>query len=86
MLLAQRWFYGTQYVRQGRASRDGRFAVADLPPGDYYVIAVDDLPEEPALTNLTSADLLLDLIPRARRVRLPPSERVRVDLPLRSTR
>ena len=82
----QRWFHGSQYVRKARAGRDGTFAVAGLPPGDYHVVAVDDLPEEETLTNITSTDFLLDLIPRARRVRLPPSERVRVELPLRSTR
>jgi len=82
----RRWFYGTQYVRRVAASRDGVYAVADLPPGDYHVIAVDDLPADLTLTNITSAEFLSDLIPRARRVRLPPSERVEVELPLRSTR
>ena len=83
---SRRWFFGTQFVRQVAASRDGVFAVADLPPGDYHVIAVDDLPADLTLTNITSAEFLSDLIPRARRVRLPPSRRVQVELPLRSTR
>ena len=82
----QKWFYGSQYVRRVPPRRDGTFAVTGLPPGDYHVIAVDDLPEDPALTNLTSAEFLSDLIPQARRVRLPPSERVQLELPLRSTR
>ena len=71
---------------QARRIRLQASGVAGVPPGDYHVIAVDDLPEEEALTNVTSADFLLDLIPRARRVRLPPSRRVQVELPLRSTR
>jgi protocatechuate 3,4-dioxygenase beta subunit len=83
---SQKWFYGSQYVRRAQPGRDGTFAVTGLPPGDYHVMALDDLPGDPALTNLTSAEFLSDLIPQARRVRLPPSERVRVELPLRSTR
>jgi protocatechuate 3,4-dioxygenase beta subunit len=83
---SQKWFYGSQYVRRAQPGRDGTFTVTGLPPGDYHVMAIDDLPEDPALTNLTSAEFLSDLIPQARRVRLPPSERVRVELPLRSTR
>ena len=81
---SQKWFYGSQYVRRVRPGRDGTFAVTGLPPGDYHVIGVDDLPEDAALTNLTSAEFLSDLIPQARRVRLPPSERVQVELSLRS--
>jgi protocatechuate 3,4-dioxygenase beta subunit len=83
---SQKWFYGSQYVRRVPLRRDGAFAVTGLPPGDYHVIAVDDLPEDPALTNLTSAEFLSNLIPQARRLRLPPSERVQVELPLRSVR
>lgn len=83
---SQKWFYGSQYVRRVRPSRDGTFAVTGLPPGDYHVIGVDDLPEDAALTNLTGADFLSNLIPQARRLRLPPSERVQVELPLRSVR
>ena len=83
---SQRWFYGSQYVRRSRAARDGAFAIPGLPPGDSHVVAVDDLPEDESLTNLTSAELLSDLIPRARRVRVLPAARLSVELPMRSIR
>jgi hypothetical protein len=36
-----RWFTGSRYFGSGRADQDGRFKVRNLPPGDYYAIALD---------------------------------------------
>ena len=36
-----RWFTGSRYFGTGRADQDGRFKVRNLPPGDYYAIALD---------------------------------------------
>jgi hypothetical protein len=36
-----RWFTGSRYLGTGRPDQDGRFKVRNLPPGDYYAIALD---------------------------------------------
>jgi hypothetical protein len=36
-----RWTFGSRYFGTGRADQDGRFKVRNLPPGDYYAIALD---------------------------------------------
>ena len=36
-----RLFTGSRYFGSGRADQDGRFKVRNLPPGDYYAIALD---------------------------------------------
>jgi hypothetical protein len=37
----ERWFATSSYLRRVQASPDGSFRVGGLPPGDYYVAAVD---------------------------------------------
>jgi hypothetical protein len=36
-----RWFTGSRHLGTGRPDQDGRFKVRNLPPGDYYAIALD---------------------------------------------
>ena len=36
-----RWTTGSRYFGGGRPDQDGRFKVRNLPPGDYYAIALD---------------------------------------------
>ena len=36
-----RWTLGSRYFGNGRPDQDGRFKVRNLPPGDYYAIALD---------------------------------------------
>jgi hypothetical protein len=36
-----RWTFGSRYLGGGRPDQDGRFKVRNLPPGDYYAIALD---------------------------------------------
>jgi protocatechuate 3,4-dioxygenase beta subunit len=38
---ARRWTTASRYFGGGRPDQDGRFKVRDLPPGDYYAIALD---------------------------------------------
>ena len=35
-----RWAFGSRYFGGGRPDQDGRFKVRNLPPGDYYAIAL----------------------------------------------
>ena len=53
----------------------GRFRTSGLPPGDYYIAAVDGstaLPQNEARFS----DLLEELTPRARRVSIGPRQSV----------
>jgi hypothetical protein len=81
---SDRWFSGSQYVRQASAARNGTFTIHSLPPGDYWVVALDDLPPDPTLSNWQDASLLSELIARASRVQLDPSKRVAIELSLSS--
>ncbi len=36
-----KWGYLTRYVRTARPNQEGRFSVTDLPPDDYFVVALD---------------------------------------------
>lgn len=36
-----RWAGNTRHVSQGRPDQDGRFKINGLPPGDYYIVALD---------------------------------------------
>ena len=38
-----RWTGNTRYQSMGRPDQDGRFKISGLPPGDYYIIALDRL-------------------------------------------
>ena len=38
---SSRWTNASRYFGGGRPDQDGRFKVRDLPPGDYYAIALD---------------------------------------------
>ncbi len=59
----ERWFATSSYVKRAQAAPDGSFSVGGLPPGDYYVAAVDakgsvdtaEWQEPEALQALTSA-------------------------------
>ena len=39
----EKWTGGTRYQGTGRPDQDGRFKISGLPPGEYYLIAVDRL-------------------------------------------
>jgi len=77
----ERWFATSTYVKRVQAAPDGSFRVGGLPPGDYYVVAVDtkesvdagEWQEPEALQALTSA---------ARRVTLGEGEPYVTDLDL----
>jgi hypothetical protein len=36
-----RWGVNPRYQSMGRPDQDGRFKISGLPPGDYYIIALD---------------------------------------------
>jgi Carboxypeptidase regulatory-like domain len=38
-----RWFVGSRHVRSARAGANGTFDISGLPPGEYWVVALDGL-------------------------------------------
>jgi protocatechuate 3,4-dioxygenase beta subunit len=74
----EKWFERSRWVKIVRASQDGSFRAASLPPGDYYVAATVAAAgsDEP-----TQADFAR-LLSRATRVTLDEGEDRRVDIPL----
>ena len=75
-----KWFEGSRWVKLARASADGTFTASSLPPGDYWVAAIDrvntsaprfsDLAPGPA--DWVDVELLTMLSSRA--VRMPLRE------------
>jgi hypothetical protein len=39
----EKWIGNSRYQSAGRPDQDGRFKITGLPPGEYYVVAVDRL-------------------------------------------
>jgi hypothetical protein len=76
-----RWYTGSPRVRNAYAA-GGRFTIAALPPGDYWVAAVDALDGDSVNGEWQSPDLLNRLAAGARRVTLSESERASVELRL----
>jgi hypothetical protein len=72
-----KWFERSRFVKVVRASQDGSFRAASLPPGDYYVAATtvvagsDDSPTDADFERLLS---------RATRASLNEGEDRRVDV------
>jgi hypothetical protein len=86
-----KWFAGSRWVRQARASADGGFQVRALPPGDYWVAAVDrsDGSGDPRFSDgslsatdgrWADAELLTRLASRASRVALGEGQEQRTNL------
>jgi protocatechuate 3,4-dioxygenase beta subunit len=72
-----RWGVSSRFVRLARAAADGVFSMRGLPPGDYYVLAVDRLLE--GLGEWQDPDLLESLAPGALRTVVPEGQQVVVN-------
>jgi len=68
-------FNGSQRVMAVNLYIGGRFTASNVPPGDYYVAAVEGLAPLPQ-NELRFRDLLEELTPRARRVTVGPRQTV----------
>jgi hypothetical protein len=79
----EKWFAGSRWVKAERSSTDaGTFTVTGLPPGDYWIAAVDRMEGSP--TAFVSPELLDELSSRAIRITL--GEGQSQDVPLRLVR
>jgi hypothetical protein len=72
------WFTGSRQVKQQRSTGDGSFRIEGLPPGDYWVAAVDRL--EPG--NWLTPENLGALVPAAARVTVREGQALSTDLRL----
>jgi hypothetical protein len=64
------WFNGSRHLKRAVTGADGSFDVESLPPGEYYVAALDALPQD-----WQSPDSLDLMVQRAERVTLADGQR-----------
>ena len=62
------WSADSRLVKFARPAQDGGFEVAGLPPGEYWVAAVDAIQADQSLGEWTKPERLQALSPRATRV------------------
>ncbi len=75
---SRRWTIASRYFGGGRPDQDGRFKVRNLPPGDYYAIALDYV--EPG--SGTDPEFLERIRPRATEFSLTEGQVRTLDLKL----
>lgn len=69
--LRDRWAAGSRWVRSARPLQDGAFRVPGLPPGDYWVAAIERMDGLPAGGSAPpEAEVLEPLSSRATRITL----------------
>lgn len=76
----EKWAGNSRYQSMSRPDQDGRFKIAGLPPGEYYIIAVDRI--EPG--QQSDPDFLESVRSRATSLSLNEGETKTVDLRLNS--
>lgn len=69
------WSTPSRVLRLARPAPDGSFEVASLPPGEYWVAAIDPAEGSEASSDRFTPELLEKLSFRARRVTLVERER-----------
>jgi hypothetical protein len=65
-----RWYQGSRFLIFTRPKADGTFAVADLPPGDYYVAAIDRMQGTEGFGEWQDPAVLQSLVPGSTRITL----------------
>ena len=76
-----RWYNGSRFIKLAHPDEEARFSLGMLPPGNYWVAAVDALPDG----SLEDPDLLERLSIIGRRTTLIAGQRLVTDLPLAAT-
>jgi len=74
----ERWTLGSPYVQWSYSDNAGKFTVPSLPPGDYWVTAIDSVQNELLRREAERADLLESLTSGARRVTLGEKQTVSI--------
>jgi hypothetical protein len=70
-----KWSSTSRFLRLARPAQDGSFEVAGLPPGEYWVAAVDPVEGNEVSGDWLKPETLEKLSFRARRVTLAERER-----------
>jgi hypothetical protein len=78
----ERWFKGSAAVTSSAPRSDGRFTVRSLPPGDYFIGAIEYSENDPNAGEVLQQDMLNQLAPSSRRITLGESEQRSVELTL----
>jgi protocatechuate 3,4-dioxygenase beta subunit len=73
---SKRWKANSRYIRAARTDQDGRFKLSNVPPSDYYAVAVEKM--EPGQS--TDADFLERVAPGAKRITVAEGETKTLDL------
>jgi hypothetical protein len=67
----ERWYTGSPSMQYVFSGEDSRFKIASLPPGDYWIVAIESDENEFAIRRESErVELLESLIARARRITL----------------
>jgi protocatechuate 3,4-dioxygenase beta subunit len=74
----ERWTIGSAFVQSIYADTAGRFALTSLPPGEYFVAAIDSIRDELQRPEADRAQLLESLTSGARRVTVREKQTVTV--------
>jgi hypothetical protein len=79
----ERWFAGSQFLRiVGGPDVNGGFTVPSLPPGDYFVAAVDGIDGDADTGDWQNPDVLAALSASAQRVTVGERQRAVADVKL----
>ena len=79
---SERWkLTNSRYIRTGRPDQDGRFKISGLPPGDYFLVAVDSI--EPG--ESTDPEFLERIQAKATRISLAEGETKSIDVKVNSS-
>jgi hypothetical protein len=73
---AERWKGNSRHLSTGRPDQDGRFSITGLPPGEYYIIALDRV----EIGESSDPEFLEKIHTRASRLSLNEGETKTVDL------
>ena len=74
----RQWYSGSRFIKLARPDEEARFTVGTLPPGDYWLAAVNALMEG----SVEDPEMLAALSAIGRRVTLSAGQRMVTDLPL----
>jgi hypothetical protein len=77
-----KWFRNSRHVKMARPSQDGGFRIDGIPPGEYFLVAVDALDANAASGEWQDPSVLDALSAAARRLTLTTRDRREVTLEL----
>ena len=76
----RRWYAGSRYMKLTRSDGEGAFRVSGLPPGDYWIIAIDTIAGDTDHGEWLDPEVLTRLASDARRITLREGARRSDDL------